>query len=186
MSDAPLIGSREIQHDGPVLRLLFCFVCNTVEELPPHDGPPETDILLEITLEKHEFPSGERHKGKLFILPVKTWANTSTRKEIIRQLKGGGSDGLDALTEEKDFYSSKMQFSEDAMKCYSYHLRPKDHCADYMHESKRLLPKTAKERKDLGLEAPKDAAGPRVYICNFCPMHSVILTKKRAMMGLYD
>lgn len=186
MADAPLIGKKEFEHSGPVIRLVYCLVCNTIEELPPHDGPPETDTLLEITLEKHEFPSGERHMGKMFILPVKTWANTKSRKEIINQLKGGGSAGLDAMTEEGDFYSTKMQFAEDAMSCWKYHLYPKDNCADYQTEPKRLLPKTAKERKDAGLEGPESAPGPKVYVCNFCPMHSVMTTKRRSLMGLYD
>jgi hypothetical protein len=186
MADAPVIGKREFEHGGPVIRLIYCLVCNSIEELPPHDGPPETDTLLEITLERHEFPSGERHKGKMFLLPVKTWANQKQRKEIINQLKGGGSSGLDAMTEEGDFYSTKMQFAEDAMSCWKYHLYPKDNCPDYQTEPKRLLPKTAKERKDVGLEGPADAPGPKVYVCNFCPMHSVMTTKRRSMMGLYD
>jgi hypothetical protein len=117
MSDAPLIGKRELQ-DGPVIRLVYCLVCNTIEELPPHDGPPETDVLLELTLEKHEFPSGERHMGKMFLLPVKTWSNREHQKAIIKQLKGGGSAGLDELDPDKSFYDTKMQFAEDAMQCY--------------------------------------------------------------------
>jgi len=185
MAEAPLIGKREFEHDGPVIRLVYCLVCNTIEELPPHDGPPQTDTLLEVTLEKHEFPSGERHMGKLFILPVKTWASKEHRKEIIDQLKGGSS-GLDALTEEKDFYSTKMQFAEDAMSCWKYHLQPNDNCADYESENMKILPKTARERKELGLPAPKDLVGPAVYTCHFCPMHSVMTTKKRALRGLYN
>lgn len=186
MADAPLIGKREFEHGGPVLRLLFCFVCNSIDELPPHDGPPETDDLLEITVERHQFPSGEPHKGKLFILPVKTWANEGSRKEIIKQLRGGGSSGLDAMTEDGDFYSTKMQFSEDAMSCYAYHLRPTDSCPDYQSPDKRLLPNTKKERIALGMPDPANAGGPKTYLCNFCPMHSVITTKRRSIAGMYD
>lgn len=186
MADAPLIGKREMEHTGPVIRLLFCLVCNTMEELPFHEGPPETDILLKITLEHHVFPSGEPHVGKMFVLPVKTWANTAHRKEIIKQLKGESVTGLDAMTEEADFYSTKMTFAEDAMKCYQYHLRPKDSCGDYLSPSKRLLPKTDKERKDVGLPSPTDAPGPKIYLCNFCPYHSVVSQKKRAMRGMYN
>lgn len=186
MSDeAPLIGKREL-HDGPVLRLLFCFECNTVDELPPHDGPPETDILLEMTVEKHEYPSGLRHMGKLFILPVKTWANESQRKAIIDQLKGAGAQGLDALDPEANFYETKMQFAEDAMQCYNYHLRPSEPgCPDYESEEKRLLPKSHKERKELGLPDPANSGAPKVYLCHFCPFHSVAMTKKRMIRGMY-
>lgn len=187
MAEAPLIGKREFEHDGPVIRLLVCLVCETIDELPPHDGPPETDVLLEITAEKHEFPSGERHKGRLFILPVKTWANKDHQQEIISQLTGGGSLGIDAMDPEKKFYETKMQFSEDAMQCYKYHLRPTDSCPDYQTPEKRLLPKSDVERKELGMPLAKDdEAMPKIYLCNFCPMHSVITQKRRAMMGLYD
>jgi hypothetical protein len=115
MADAPLIGKREFEHQGPVIRLLYCLVCNTMEELPSYDGDPKYDYLLEMTIEKHVFPSGDPHRGKLFLLPVKTWANVEQRKAIIDQLKGKGATGLDAMTPEADFYSTKMQFSEDAM-----------------------------------------------------------------------
>lgn len=186
MADAPLIGKREFEHGGPVIRLVYCLVCNTMEELPPHHGSPEEDFLLQITVEKHQFPSGEPHRGKMFLLPVKTWANPDHRKAIIDQLKGGGAEGLDAMTPEKDFYSTKMTFAEDAMSCWKSRLRPDDHCDDYQSPQKRLLPKTAKERKDLGLPDPANAPGPKVYVCNFCPMHSVMTTKKNAMRGMYN
>jgi hypothetical protein len=183
--DIPLIGRRDL-HDGPVLRLLMCFECSSVEELPPHDGPPETDVLLELTAEKHEYPSGERHKGKLFILPVKTWANTSHRKAIIEQLRGGASKGLDAMDPDEQFYETKMQFAEDAMQCYNYHLRPSDPgCPDYETEPKRLLPKTHKERIELGLPDPASSGAPKVYLCHFCPFHAVATTKKRMIRGMY-
>lgn len=186
MSEAPLIGSRSLD-DGPVIRLVLCLVCGTIDELPPHDGPPETDVLLELTLEKHEFPSGERHMGKMFLLPVKSWANAEHRKEIIKQLKGGGSAGLDELDPDKSFYDTKMQFSEDAMECWKYHLYPKDPgCPDYESEEKRLLPKTDKERMELGLPDPASSGAPKVYLCHFCPFHSVAVTKKRMIRGMYD
>lgn len=190
MAEAPLIGTRDIAHDGPVIRLLFCFECNTVDELPPFEGPPEHDYLLEMTAEKHEYPSGERHKGKLFILPVKTWAHVDSRKAIIEQLKGAGARGLDALTPDGDYYSTRMTFADDAMDCWKRHLRPGDGasagCNDYETPPKRLLPTTVKERREAGLPDPANAPGPKVYLCHFCPFHSVVMTKKRSMRGMYD
>lgn len=186
-AEAPLIGERKM-HDGPVLRLVMCLVCNTVDELPPFEGPPEQDYLLQIVVEKHVFPSGEPHKGKMFILPVQTWAHEESRKAIIQQLRGGGSEGLDAMTEGKDYYSTKMQFAEDAMECWKYHMRPDANhgCNDYESPQKRLLPATIKERKEAGLPDPANAPGPKVYTCHFCPFHSVVVTKKRAMRGMYN
>lgn len=187
MADAPLIGRREL-HDGPVIRLLFCLVCNTVDELPPHDGPPETDVLLELTAEKHEFPSGERHQGKLFILPFKTWAKKESRHAIIDQLKGKGAQGLDALDPDGGYYDTRMQFAEDAMDCWKYHMRPDEShgCNDYESPQKRLLPKTDRERREAGLPDPAHSGGPKVFLCHFCPYHSTVVTKKRAMRGMYD
>ena len=86
MSNIPLIGQREQKPNEPMFRLLQCFVCDTLEELPPFDGPVEQDHLLAIAVETHVFPSGEPHKGKLFSLPLRAWANVSSKKEIIRQI----------------------------------------------------------------------------------------------------
>ena len=74
------------------------------------------------------------------------------------------------------------------MKCWKYHLQPDaDHgCGDYQSPEKRLLPNTAKERKDAGQVSPANAPGPKVYLCNFCPFHSVVQQKRRAVAGLYD
>jgi len=184
MSQPPLIGTRE--HNGPVLRLLRCFVCKTWEELPDHEGPAETDILLEVTLENHVFPSGEPHVGKMFKIPVSSWANVEHRKAILDDLAKGGSAGLDALDPDKSFYDTKMQFAEDAMNCWRSRLSPKDGCGDYKSESKRILPKTSKERKELGLPAPKEAEGRKIYICNFCPIESVVQTRRHQILGLYN
>ena len=186
MAEAPLIGKREFEHSGPVIRLLLCFVCNSIEELPAYEGPSDHDYLLQISVEKHVFPSGEPHKGKLFILPIKTWANEGNRKAIIEQLRGGGAAGLDALTPEGNYYATKMQFAEDAMDCYKRHNRPQIGCPDYGTPEKRLLPDTAKERKEVGIESPENAPGPKIYLCNFCPMHSLVTTANNMKKGLYN
>jgi hypothetical protein len=163
----------------------MCFVCNTLEELPDYDGPVEQDYLLEISIEKHVFPSGEPHKGKLFKLPVKSWATADQRKAILGQLQTGGSRGLDELDPDKSFYDTKMTFMEDAMKCYAAHNRPKIECPDYGSPQKRLLPNSAKERAELNLPKPEHADGPKIYLCNFCPMHSTVTTNARLKQGLY-
>ena len=88
MSNIPLIGQREQAKNEPMFRLLHCLVCGTLEELPPYDGPVEQDHLLAIAVETHVFPSGEPHKGKLFVLPLRAWASADSKREIIRQIKG--------------------------------------------------------------------------------------------------
>jgi hypothetical protein len=186
MSDIPLLGSRQMEHKGPLIRLLRCLVCNTWEELPDWEGSVEEDFLLEVSIEKHKFPSGEPHVGKLFKVPVSYWADAEKRKAVLTQLGQGGSIGLDALDPDKAFYDTKMTFAEDAMNCWRSRLSPKNGCDDYQSPKKRILPKTAAERKELGLPSPADAPGPKVYICNFCPVHSVVTTRKRQILGMYD
>lgn len=180
----PLIGSKPVE--GPVIRLLVCLVCTTLEELPDYDGPSNHDYLLDIAVEKHVFPSGEPHKGKLFKLPVETWANGEKRQEIMEQLSKGAR-GLDVLTDdgEKGFYETKMQFAEDAMECWIKHNQPKNDCDDYQKPSKRLLPNTAKERGELGLPKPEHLDGPKIFTCNFCPYHGEVVQRKRRILGMY-
>lgn len=182
-SGKPLIGSKKI--DGPVIRLLRCFVCETWEELPDYEGPSDKDYLLEIAIEKHVFPSGDPHVGKLFKVPVKTWANVDQRKAVLDNL-GAGSRGLDDLDPDKSFYDTKMTFAQDAMDCWKKHLSPKDNCVDYESDSRRLLPNTAKERADLNLPKPEHLDGPKIYTCHFCPVHTSVVTKRRMLAGLYD
>lgn len=171
------------EQSGPIIRILFCAVCQTLEELPLFDGPPEKDTLLEILVSHHQFDSGEPHKGHLFRLPLLTWHNEAVRKQIIHQIKGGGSKGLDEF--DAEFYATKNTFQEDAMKCFSQHLRPQGGCPDYNSDKKILLPNTAVERKEAGLAAPSKAPGPKNYLCQFCPVQSTVLTKARLLRGDY-
>lgn len=180
----PLIGSKKVE--GPLIRLLRCMVCETWEEIPDYDGPSDKDYLLEISLEKHKFPSGDPHVGKLFKVPVKTWTNYEQRKAVLDQLGKGGSAGLDNLDPERSFYDTKSTFMEDAMTCYRAHNQPKIGCSDYASERKRLLPDTAKERGELGLPKPEHLDGPKIYLCNFCPVHVNVVTAKRMAEGMYD
>jgi hypothetical protein len=181
----PLIGTKPVE--GPVIRLLLCLVCNTLEELPDYEGRSDQDYLLEISLEKHKFPSGEEHKGKLFKLPVKTWADGAQREEILKQLSTGarGLDVLNGENSDKNFYETKMQFAEDAMACWIKHNQPKNDCDDYQKPSKRLLPDTAKERGELGLPKPEHVDGPKIFTCNFCPYHGEVVQRKRRILGMY-
>jgi hypothetical protein len=180
MSNIPLLGQREQKPDEPMFRLLFCLVCDTLEELPPFEGDPEQDHLLAIACEQHLFPSGEPHKGKLFVLPLRAWAKTESKKEIIRQIKGGGSKGLAEV--DDTFYDSRSTFLEDAMKCYQAHNKPKEGCSDWQHSSKLLIPNTIKERKAEGMARYQDEAGPKTYLCNFCPVSIAVNQRKQKLI----
>jgi hypothetical protein len=159
------------------IRVLHCLVCGTLEELPMFDGSPDDDHLLQILCERHVFPSGEPHKGYLFRAPKQDWDNESIRNKVIEQIKGGGSKGIAEF--DAKFYETKDTFKEDAMTCYNKHLRPTDGCPDYKTPSKMLVPDTKAERKEAGLVAPSKAPGPKNYLCQFCPVESIVAQKMR-------
>jgi len=178
----PILGQTKTD-PGPEIRLLLCNVCKTIEELPPYDGDPELDVLLAVLVEKHRFPSGDPHVGRLFRFNKYLWDRPDVREEVIRQIHGGGSEGLDEF--DAGYYDTKDTFREDAMQCYNAHLRPKGGCHDWRSDKKRLLPNTKAERKDAGLPNPLDAPGPKVYLCDFCPVRSYYMTKSREEKGMY-
>ena len=181
MSKVPILGQKKMDNE-PMFRLLYCLVCQTLEELPPYEGAPEQDHLLAIACEAHVFPSGEPHKGKLFVLPLRAWAKPESKKEIIRQIKGGGSKGLDEIDDK--FYESRSTFMEDAMTCYGRHNKPKDGCEEWHASSKLLIPNTEKERRAEGLGKYKDEAGPKTYLCDFCPVAIGVAQRKRKLLGM--
>jgi hypothetical protein len=170
--------------EGPQIRLLVCAVCGTIEELPDYAGPPESDTLLNISVEKHRFPSGDEHKGALLKVPVSAWQRDDVRKQIIEKIKGGGSKGLAEV--DSAYYETRSTFGADALTCFKAHLRPQNGCPDYGNESKALRPtSTAQERKDLGLAPVEKTGGPKIFLCQFCPVHVQVTTKARDKAGLY-
>lgn len=182
MANVPLIGKREHQLSEPMFRLLYCLVCQTLEELPPYDGAPEQDVLLQIACENHVFDSGEPHKGKLFVVPLRAWANRESKREIIRQIKGGGSKGLAEVDET--FYDSRSNFMDDAMGCWRQHNKPKDNCDEFHEKHKMLVPSTAKDRKKEGMERYQDSPGKKTYLCDFCPVAVAVAQRKRKILGI--
>lgn len=181
MSNIPILGQKKPEANEPMFRLLYCLVCQTLEELPPYDGEPELDFLLAVACENHVFPSGEPHKGKLFVLPLRSWADTKSKQEIIRQIKGGGSKGLAEVDET--FYDSRSTFMEDAMSCYRKHNQPKNGCEEWHDSGKMLIPKTEKERRAEGMGKYKDAPGPKTYLCDFCPVAIGVAQRKQKLIG---
>lgn len=176
----PILGQKKPK--DLEIRLLHCLVCDTIEELPPYEGPEELDYLLQIAVEPHKFESGLEHVGKLFSIPLKAWANPEAKKEVIRQIKGGGSAGLAEF--DDTYYDTRSTFMEEAMKCYRAHNKPKDGCVDWERSDKRLVPQTHKQRKELGMEKPEDAPGPKTYLCQFCPVAVGVAQRKRKLLGL--
>lgn len=178
----PILGEKA-ESTGPMMRVLLCTDCNSIDELPPHAGAPENDVVLErLIADLHTHPVMGAHRGLMFTVPVKHWANETARKAIIKQMREGLSGGLDEI--DPDFYASRDNFRDDAMACWAQHLRPKGQCPDYMSESKKILPPTREERKELDLAAPKDS-GVSISQCSWCPVHVYNITKRRSELGMY-
>lgn len=176
MADVKQIALDERKE--PQIRLLVCRTCKTAEELPDFEGRPEDDVLLQITVERHQNP--EPHLGQLFKFPVKYWTRPDVKESIMNQIKEGIAPGLDVFG--TNFYETKSQFAEDAMQCWSLHNRTSD-CSDYKHERKILKPKTQYDRREAGM----DPNGAKViYLCQFCPVHAVYQKKYFEKKGLYD
>jgi len=175
--------AKEIKDNGPQIRVFYCWNCRKFDELPDFQGRPEDDTLLAILVEKHQ-SAGVPHSCTPFRVGVKLWSNEKIRNEIIRQVRSGTNGGLDEL--DPEYYATRSMFYEDAMSCYARHNRPQDSCPDWKSDSKRLLPNTAAERKDLGLAAPDKSSATKVYLCDFCPIKSKVMTKQRKQAGMYD
>ena len=179
--DAGFKSSRpEVDTDAEQIRILVCHTCKSIEELPDWEGRPEEDILLNISVERHQKP--EPHIGVLMRFPLKYWVVPKVKEGIVAQIKEGGASGLDIYG--TNFYATKMTFHDDAMTCWGQHNRTND-CSDYKSSSKLLKPDTAVERKSLGLAAP-GATGPKIYVCDFCPVKSIVQKKAYKDKGLYN
>jgi hypothetical protein len=76
-----------------------------------------------------------------------------------------------------------MQFAEDAMNCYSLHLRPKGQCPDYKSDKKKLSAGTEQMRKAEKLDV---YAGPTIYLCDFCPVKSFNMVKTHDKIKAFD
>lgn len=168
----------EIKDDGEKLRLLYCYQCKTIEELPDFEGNPDDDVLLQVLIDKHE-SAGIPHNGFLSKIGVKTYKRPEVRKQVIEYVRNRVGGGLADI--DPEYYFTKATFADDAMKCYSLHLRPTAGCPDYASDKKKLVPKTQSERKELGLSA----ATSSIYLCDFCPVKSHVVTQQRKQSGMY-
>ena len=169
---------KVIEDNGPKIRLLYCYECKTIEELPDFEGHPDDDVLLQLTIERHG-PEWNRHHGFLSKIPAGIYRDH--KKEVVKNLRdkvGGGLADIDP-----DYYNTKATFFEDAMKCYNLHLRPTGRCPDWAADNKKLVPKTKAERKELGLDLKPST---NIYLCDFCPAKEYMVHKKRLATGLYE
>lgn len=154
------------------LRLLLCHTCRTVDELPDYHGPPEHDVLLEDIVSRHRFSDGTEHIGKLADVAEEDWRDSYRRNQILEQIKAAVEKSTGMPSE---WYATKATYQEEALKCYGQHHRPKEGCIDYRDSNKRLGNPTR-----AGWQA-----GPRVWLCDFCPCHRWVETQVRYQKGDY-
>jgi len=151
------------------LRLLICRDCRSIEELPDFTGPVEHDVVLDHAVEAHRYPNGEAHFGNLADVEESDWRDPSRQAEIVKQITSK-TTGL-----ESEFYATKNTFEAEALKCYAKHRRPDQGCIDWQNSKKRLG-----NPSKMGWQV-----GPKVYLCDFCPVRSWVDTQKRSQAGAY-
>jgi hypothetical protein len=178
-TSAPKMADPTLPH----VRILVCHVCQSVEELPDWDGPVEHDQILDYKTEPHTFPSGTPHKGILVRVPTKSWESQEFKDSFIDQIEQmvgpGYGDGVPGLQ-----YDLKSNFKQDAMKCWKEHKRTTD-CGDYQSKNKALYADTKAERREAGMDISLSAR-PKHFLCDYCPVQSIIDQKKRAAAHMYD
>lgn len=162
------------------IRLLRCDVCKSIEEIPDFDGPPDYDVLLQVALSRHRHPNGDPHVGRLIDVPERAWNMPPLRDALKQQILEGVSSGIAEF--DKNFYDVQNTFREDAMLCYSQHNRPKEGCPDFNSHSKRLMPDTSAERKEVGLDPHRGM--PVIHLCSFCPCRSYYERKHNEEKGI--
>jgi len=160
------------------VRLVVCPTCKQIEEIPDFQGPVEYDTLLDVVASRHEYDYDKPHPGlRMFRVKSTDWNNPRVRQEIIVRIKDETSTpGLGDT-----FYTVKETFKEDAMKCWKQHNRRRN-CEDFKSDRKRLMPDTTKERKAIGVGPMQSNR----YLCEFCPVHAVMMQRMRAARGDYD
>lgn len=173
--------------DGPEIRLLVCGQCKTIEPLDDFQGPVDYDAVLAVAVDRHKDGVERRPHAPAALLRVKEkhWKSPNVQDEISKRIQ----ESFDPTAETglgTSAYTMVDNFRADAMQCFKEHFRNPD-CGDYKSASKRLAPDTRGERKELGLN-PKYDENPALtkFLCEYCPVHSMVQQAARKKAGLYD
>lgn len=176
------------------LRLLICPKCESVEPIEwcavepganPDCGHAQCDQALQTRMIEHTVsqPTGHYFHSDLGLFDVaeSDWEKHSTRKSILKDLSPPGS----ATPYGADMFELKKNFSQDAATCWKQHNRTKN-CQDWKSASKRLVPPTKELRKELGLETRDKHRPTAAYLCDYCPVRSIMQSRINAEAGHYD
>lgn len=185
--DLAQLKSATVDPNEPHMRVLKCTRCRSIEEVPDYEGPEggentmEYDLNLKFFTDDHVSKKCTREDFSTIRFPTRFWIVPKVKEAIVSQLQEG-AQGLDVFGTQ--FYDTKNNFLADAMNCWvREHNQTKD-CGDYKSDKKRLKPGTSSERAALGLE--KEGTGPKVYLCDYCPIKSEVQKKAFGKKGLYN
>ena len=172
---------------GECLRVLQCFVCKTMEELPdyPKEANPDKDLTLHYLVERHGGHTENPHNGALHRVEKTVWANSSAKRAAV--------EGMWAKEKgfKPEYYAIRDTLKEDAVKCHIAHQRQVP-CIDWKDSSKRLTSPTSKDRKQLAHDLPRSFGGDRAaiayggpvqYLCDWCPVSVAVEYAKRKARG---
>jgi hypothetical protein len=158
-----------------------CRECQTVEELPLYDGPKELesqDPVLDNLVHRHVQKHGNMNpEGAALLVAPEDPCNCQVCRGRATFWEAHRTEVLKNLGERwtgfhPEFYATKDTYREDALKCYKAHRRPKGtDCIDWRADHRRLTPEGWKGRE--------------VYLCDFCPVASTVMTEIRHRKGMY-
>lgn len=176
------------------LRLIVCPACETVEPVEwcaqeaganPDCGHHQCDEALQSRMIEHTVSQATGHYFHatigLFDVDEDEWNRLTTRKEILKNLRPPG----DATPYGADMYDLKNNFQQDASACWKAHGRTKN-CQDWRSASKRLVPPTKELRKELGLETRDKKRPTSAFLCDYCPVRSIMQQRVNDAKGYYD
>lgn len=171
---------------GPQVRLLQCFLCRSVEELPDFEGHPDDDVVLHYADERHGGSTEQPHHRALHRIAAAQWNDLAIKKSVTKQMW----EGTTGFT--PGYYDVKNTLQEDAAKCFTAHRRQVP-CIDWQDSSKILRAPTAAARRALAKELPRGMdidrerlakGAPKQYLCSFCAVATHVEHAKRVARGL--
>lgn len=174
------------------MRLLFCSTCKSVEEVPDPPAPlveNEYDPLIGELVERHTVKDPMGHGGvQLKNSPFRIGAVDNEAWERDREgVLKAAQDANKKVGFDVWAYEAMNTYVEDALLCYQRHKAQGDMtlgCIDWRDDSKRLGRPTLEGRKQLKDQYKLAKRDP--FLCDFCPVRSVIQTEINWRKGLYN
>ena len=161
------------------VRLVFCHTCSSVNQIPDYKGPPEYDHYLRYITDQHQ-TEGHPHRGAMARCkdtPDMINAAIDEMENNVNEVRAGAGAGLGQA-----MYDLRDNNNVEAMQCWKRHSRTRD-CADYRSEPKRLWIDTKADRRDAGMSTRREDR-PNIWLCDHCPVHSIIQQKQNQAAGL--